>query len=595
MNANQKGSIRRLMRASWEATVNERPRFLAFMILYVIASIINLLVVWAIGYILGLFVEGGFSKEALHKAAIGILLYAGLRLLNTLLHHIARYLQNTVAYSARMFMMTRMFNAFLTFPLRWHLHRHSGENLSKLHRSVGAVDHMIGTYVWQVAEGFVKVILAGVAIIALDRLVALNVLGMCVVTLIAMIAFNKRLVSFIRENNAFYDKLNRTAVDYLFNIVSVKTLRLEKAGQDYFSAHQPTGLSVSKRISKFQELKWGTVAVGYSLVISTSLWIYLSGQSGVSTAFDVARVYVLMNYLDQIFQAIGSFTGYYSAILEGATAFEDGDKILREVADLPAKSRSARAPREWRSMDLKDLAFTYGLELGSGIRGLSLHIKRSEKIALVGPSGGGKSTLLKIMGGMIVPERCEVAFDGVDGFEIDDVAAITLLIPQEPEIFTETVRYNLTFGQPFSAEEMQFYVALCKVEAVIAKLPGGWDNFLAEKGLNLSVGEKQRVALARGLLRAKDRDIMLLDEPTSSIDPLTEKEIFFGLLDHFKDRTIITACHRLSLVPLFDKVIYVRNGLIEELGTFQELLDKDGSFAKAWNDYQQKVVKKITV
>lgn len=592
MSSLQKGSIRRLIKASWEATVAERARFYLFMLFYIVAYSVDLIVPWAIGYILGLFVKDGFTDEALRQAGWGILFYTGLRMATAVLHHFARYLQNTVAYSARMQIMSRMFNAFLAFPLRWHLHRHSGENLAKMHRAVGAVDQMVATYIWQIVEGLVKIIFAGIAVIALDRLVALNVLAMCLLTILLMIFFNKRLISLIRENNAFYDKLNRTAVDFFFNIVTVKTLRLEKSGRDYFSAHQPTGLNVSQRISKFQELKWGSVGIGYSIVMSSSLWIYLSGHRGMTTAIDIAAVYVLINYLDRIFQAVGSFTGYYSAILESATAYEDGDKVLRELADLPDKSRPRRVSQDWDYLDLRDLAFTYGLDQGSGIRGLSLRIKRGEKIALVGPSGGGKSTLLKIMGGMISPERCEVLFDDGTDFDIDDVASVSLLIPQEPEVFTETVRYNLTFGEQFSAEELQFFVSLCKVEAVIEKLPGAWSNFLAEKGLNLSVGERQRIALARGLVRAKDRDILLLDEPTSSLDPFTEKEIFFSLLDHFKDRTIITACHRLALVPLFDKVIYVKSGVIEEAGSFNDLLEKNGMFAQAWNDYQSKVVKK---
>ena len=592
MSSLQKGSIQRLIKASWQATVAERFRFFSFLFLYLVALSIDLIIPRKVGTIMDLFAKIGLTDETMQQAGLLILFIFGLRLLKSVLHHFARFIQNTVAYSARMFTMSRMFNAFLAFPLRWHLHRHSGENISKMHRAVGAVDQMISTYVWQILEGLINVVGVGMLVVLLDHWVAINVMTMCVLTIVFMIFFNKRLISFGRENNAFYDKLNRTAVDFFFNIVTVKTLRLENSGREYFGSHQPTGLNVSKRISKFQELKWGSVDIGYAFVMGSSLWIYLNRQLSTGTAINIAEVYILINYLDRIFQAVGAFTGYYSAILDSAIAFEDGDKILRELEDLPEKSRIRRVSPSWQCLDLRDLAFSYGLELGSGIRGLSLSIKRGEKIALVGPSGGGKSTLLKIMGGMLTPENCEVLFDGKDGFDIDDVVSVSLLLPQEPEVFTETVKYNLTFGEKFTPEELQFFVSLCQVEAVIDKLPGAWDNFLAEKGLNLSVGERQRIALARGLVRAKDRDILLLDEPTSSLDPRTEKEVFYGLLDHFKDRTIITACHRLALVPLFDKVIYVKNGLIEESGSFNELVELNGSFALAWSDYQSKVVKR---
>ena len=126
---------------------------------------------------------------------------------------------------------------------------------------------------------------------------------------------------------------------------------------------------------------------------------------------------------------------------------------------------------------------------------------------------------------------------------------------------------------------------------MVARLPQGLDSELSERAMNLSVGEKQRVACARGLMRARHRDLLLLDEPTSSLDPMTEKQIFYGLLHHFADRTVITACHRLALVPLFNKIVYVRRGRIEEVGTFAELLEKRGAFYLAWKDYEEKVIR----
>jgi ABC-type multidrug transport system fused ATPase/permease subunit len=170
------------------------------------------------------------------------------------------------------------------------------------------------------------------------------------------------------------------------------------------------------------------------------------------------------------------------------------------------------------------------------------------------------------------------------------MAGSSLLLPQEPEIFTETVRYNLTMGEKFRPEELSFFSSLCRLEDVIEKIQGGWEANLAEKGLNLSGGERQRFALARGLLRASRREFLLLDEPTSSLDPTTEKQIFFSLIHHFSDRTILTACHRLALVPLFDRILFVRRGIVEENGSFQELLAKKGAFASAWEDFERKVV-----
>lgn len=294
-------SFKNLIRAAWDATAEERVRFFAFIILFVFAYSIDLLVPWAIGYVLGVFVQHGFSEEAYRLALMGIGAYVGLRFATTFCHHYARYLQNTVAFNARMYTMRRVFEGLLRYPLRWHVGHHSGENLSKLQRSIAAVDSTIATYVWQIVEGLVKVVFASIAIFALDFWVAVNVAGMSLVTIVVMIFFNKRLVRNIRENNLFYDKINRTCVDYLSNVITVKTLKLESAAYKYLHHHQPAGLSISKTISRFQELKWASVGVGYGVVLGSSLLIYFYGHRGFQGAFDVAQVYVLMNYLDRIF------------------------------------------------------------------------------------------------------------------------------------------------------------------------------------------------------------------------------------------------------------------------------------------------------
>lgn len=582
-----------MLHGAWDSTKGARPRFFAFVSLFVFAYTIDLLSPWAIGYTLGVFVRDGFSDEAFRQACLGLGAYVLLRLIYNICHHLGRYLQLQVSFEGRMETLERMFSTLLRFPLSWHVDHHSGENLSRLHRSAGAIDTTIGTYVWQMIEGVVKIAFASIAIFALDFWVAVNVVAMGVVTILFMVLFNRRLVQSIRANNAFLDRLNRICVDYLYNIITVKSLNLESNSIGYLTGQRAEGRVINRRIIGFSELKWGTVGIGYTFVIGTSLLIYFTNHRELEGAFDIAQVYVLLNYLDRIFQAIGSFTAYYSGILESATAYEDATSILQQSALLTAPPVTGRLNREWRNIALKNLCFTYSRTGTEGIEALDLDIARGAKIALVGPSGGGKSTLLKIMGGLLVPKRCDIIVDDHERLTLEEISSSVLIVPQEPEVFSETARYNLTMGELFSQQEMSFFVSLCKIEDVLAKLPQGWDSFLAESGMNLSVGEKQRVALARGLLRAKNRSLILLDEPTSSLDPMTEKQIFYGLLHHFADRTIITACHRLALVPLFDTIVFIRRGKIEEVGSFPELLERKGSFCAAWKDYEAKIFKGV--
>jgi ATP-binding cassette, subfamily B, bacterial len=589
MQRRKKRSFAPLIKASWEAIAEERARFYLFIVLFIMAYSIDLLVPWAVGYILGVFVTLGATEEALYKGLLGIGLFALLRFGHTFFHHLARWVQNRVAYVGRINIMSRVFNTLVDFPLSWHVKHHSGENLSRLHRSAGAIENMVGTYVWQIIEGLVKVIFAGIAIFALDFWVAVSVLTMSTLTILAMILFNKKLTARIRRNNMFNDKLNRICVDSLSNIVTVKTLHLEAPAKNRLYSQKEEGRILTQAIAAFMELKWGTTGVGYALVISLSLVIYFMNYGQTGGAFDVAQVYVLLNYLDRIFQAIGSFTGYYSGMIEAATAYEDAVKIFEEAEAAHPSAAPMPIQPEWQVLKIRNLNFSYIEGEQVGLNDVSLDFRRGEKIALVGPSGSGKSTLLKAFGQLIEPDSFSLSTDVQDGLGFYDISKSCLLLPQEPEVFSETFEYNLTMGEDFSQKEISFFISLCKLDSLLAKLAKGLKTSLAEKGLNLSVGERQRLSLARGLIRAKNREIILLDEPTSSLDPRTEKEIYLGILYHFSDRMIISSCHRLNLIPLFDRIVVMANSQVLEVGTFAELIARKRYFFKMWEDYEKNI------
>ncbi len=582
-------SVLSLAKASWDSTAGNRLRLAVFVALYILAYSIDLVVPWAIGWILGVFVKEGITEHAIQESLRWIMFYVLLKMSYAATHHFGRYYQGTTAYGARFKKLEEVFTALISFPLKWHVTHHTGENLSKLHRSVGAIESVVSNYIWQIIDGIMKFFAASLLLFALDFEVAVTVLVMGFITVMVMILFNSRLTRNIRRNNRFYDKLNRTCVDYLSNIITVKTLHLEQPALSYLTNQQEDGLKLSRKIWKYQELKWGTIAVGYSLVMGTSLYIYFGNQRTLGSAFDVAQVYVLLNYLDRIFAAIGSFTGYYGGIIEAATAYDDASSVLRDSKKIAAPVVSGNLKSDWSSLQLSNVSFAY-CSNAANLKNLSFAFRRGEKIALVGPSGGGKSTLLKLLAGMLAPQEGTAKMDGEASVSFDDIARISLLVPQEPEIFSETVRYNINFDQNFSQEQMQKAVEICRIDHILEKLSKGWDSHLEEAGLNISVGERQRLALARGILRVPGKDILLLDEPTSSLDPLTEKQIFAGILHEFRNLCVITACHRLALVPLFDTIVYVKDGRIEEVGSFPELRSAGRGFSAAWADYERTVV-----
>jgi ATP-binding cassette subfamily B protein len=582
----QLSSVRDLVAASWQAVAEDRLRFIAFISFFVVSFSLELASPWAIAEVIDLYVEHGVSEATFQMALWGVLIYVALKFSSLLIHHVARYLQIRVAFISKLHIFNKVFGAYMRYPLSWHVRHHSGDSLSKLHRAAGAIEMCVGTYVWQILEGMMKLVFAGIALFALDTWVAINVLAMSVITVLIVVLFNRKLIELIRKNNEFVDYLNRICVDYFFNVVTIKTLGLQEKAKEHLASQRNDGLARVRSIAALGEVKWGVIGVGYSLLIGSSLLIYFRDISAHSAVFEAGKVYVLLNYLDRVFQAVGSFTGYYSGVLEAATAYEDASTIIRGSEAAEFHRTVTPLVRPWREVALTEVSYAYASTERRGLDGIQVSFYAGEKIALVGPSGGGKSTLLKILGGILSPASGTALVDGVQ-VPFERVQASTLLIPQEPEIFAGSFLFNMTMGEHFSEKQLDDALSMCRVQDVLNKLPAGYDTDLAEKGLNISVGEKQRIALARGILRAAQKDFLLLDEPTSSLDPTTEKEVFDRVLRAFADRTIITACHRLSIAPSFDRIIFVRGGRIIEQGSFDELLRKNGEFATSWRDFQR--------
>jgi ABC-type bacteriocin/lantibiotic exporter with double-glycine peptidase domain len=222
----------------------------------------------------------------------------------------------------------------------------------------------------------------------------------------------------------------------------------------------------------------------------------------------------------------------------------------------------------------------------SGLKEIDLDIRRGQRIALIGESGCGKSTLLTLLRGLNRPTS--EALMEVDG-SISDFSSVVdsvTLLPQEPEIFEATFEYNITMGLPFSREQVDRVCELTRLSLVLKDMDEGLSTRIIEKGQNLSGGQKQRLALARGVLAAHSSTLILMDEPTSSMDPKTEQEVYLNMFREFEGKTVISTLHRLHLLHHFDYIHVMHEGRIVEEGTLRYLLRNGEMFRKLW-DHQR--------
>jgi ATP-binding cassette subfamily B protein len=237
----------------------------------------------------------------------------------------------------------------------------------------------------------------------------------------------------------------------------------------------------------------------------------------------------------------------------------------------------------WRSVAVQHLYFTYSDERQRvhHLEDVAITLEKGKAIALVGESGCGKSTLLNLLRGMQQPDRVKLFCDGAEHpHQLRHLAEITTLLPQDPEIFADTIRFNITFGLDATEQQIDVAIRMARFDPVLARLPDGLETNIAEKGVNLSGGEKQRLALARGIFFAKDSDILLLDEPTSSVDQQNERLIYSEILHRFKEKCIVSSVHKLNLLDLFDEIYVFSDGRVIERGSLNELLMKGGYLAE---------------
>jgi ABC-type multidrug transport system fused ATPase/permease subunit len=274
------------------------------------------------------------------------------------------------------------------------------------------------------------------------------------------------------------------------------------------------------------------------------------------------------------------------------TYIQTASNISEAYAQQHRPEEPNELPVNWKEIRIKQLNFSHRATynesyMPSSLHHLNLRIRRGEKIALIGESGSGKSTLLSILRGLYMAEPgVEVSIDGTP-FEIDSLNESVTLFPQEPEIFENTIAYNITLGLPFPEEEIMQVCESAHFTDVVMQLPEKLASDIREKGVNLSGGQKQRLALARGILAARESEVILLDEPTSSVDPKTEAMIYEKLFTAFADKAIVSSMHRLHLLTQFDYIYVLHQGRIVAEGNFEHLRNTSPAFLELWRHQQE--------
>lgn len=574
-----------LIKAVWQHGLPWRQWILTYNAAYVIAMVLLSVEPYALGRAIDVLQH--FSANRLHEVVYWMLITVAVLMLFWAFHGPARIKEREVALKIQQTYRENIYEKLTQLPLKWHQHHHSGNIISRLNRSSTALFRFASDqflYIQTVIKFFTSLSF----LMWLSPLVGIFTLLSCALSVSIVIIYDRKIIPLYNQQNEIDNHVNAVLFDYISNMTTILTLRLGDLTRSNLVQRMMSVWPFYRKDIVANEIKWFFMGVSLTSLQAIILIGYIIHTLDASGAILIGTVVMIFRYQQELSDVFFNFSAHYSELVRMDTDIKNMQPILDDIDRYAHTPEGVAVAKHWHTIAIDDLVFHHTGHSGHGeiFADISLHIKRGEKIALIGGSGGGKSTMLNIIRGLYVPDRVKLTIDHTTFANLEALQSITTLIPQDPEIFENTIEFNITMDVIADAEEVNRAIELACFSKVLATLPSGLQTDIREKGLNLSVGQKQRLALARGLFAARYSSLILMDEPTSSVDLPTEKEILSGVLQNFADATIMVSLHRLHLLPKFDRIIMLDHGKIIADGPTADLLSNPGPARDLWLTYQ---------
>ena len=565
-----------LYRNVWRHAAGARLALAGSMLLLIASQIVKLSVPWCTAKAVDALQAGGprMLDHALVWAACVLAAYAA----SWALHGPGRVLERTAGMRVRKSFAETLYGRLAGAPLSWHESHHSSEMQQRAGQATGALyDFAQNQFVYlHSAVNFVGPL---VALALLSPQLGFAALTGYLTLACLSSRFDKALMRLSTREMDLERRYAAGMSDFLGHMGTVLSLRLQKAtgtllGKRMEAAFEPLGKMIGLTEWKWCMVDLVSTALTWSLVIGY-VWV---GTHHIGAGLAIGAIIMVHQYARQTADVASAMAGQFQSLAQTRTNFESA----RPIYDAPQSPEPAALPADWQRIVVRDVRFRHAkAHPDAPSLGVSeLVLRRGEHIALVGGSGSGKSSLMRVLAGLYAAAHIEIEVDGVVQPRAFDLAALATLIPQEADVFEGSVRENLDFGTTIADVRIDSAVHGSAFGAVLATLHGGLEFPVAQRGSNLSGGQRQRLCMARGALAAADSSVVFLDEPTSALDPVTEAEVHQRLGKTFPDACIVASVHRMSLLSYFDRVVLMDSGRIVDSGSVDALRERHPAFAR---------------
>ncbi|WP_077547038.1 ABCB family ABC transporter ATP-binding protein/permease [Pseudorhizobium flavum] len=534
---------------------------------------------WATDALNGRLDMAGILPAFLLGAVVLVIAYNLTRIFQVGLNQLRDALFASVGQHAVRQLAYKTFVHMHKLSLRFHLERKTGGLSRIIERGTKGIETIVRFTILNSVPTFIEFLLTAV-IFWLSY--GFSYVAITAVTVWAYVWFTVRAsdwrIAIRRSMNDSDTDANTKAIDSLLNFETVKYFGNEEMEARRFDASMARYEKSATQV--WTSLGWLNFGQGVIFGLGMTVMSAMAVQRGEQTIGDFVFVNALLLQLSVPLNFIGFV---YREIRQGLTDIEQMFDLLEVEAEVVDKPDAQPLQIRQGALAFRDVHFSYDPERPI-LKGISFEVPAGKTVAIVGPSGAGKSTISRLLYRFYDVQAGAITIDGQDirGVTQKSLRAVIGMVPQDTVLFNDTIAYNIRYGRPGATEdEVTAAAEVAQIGTFIESLPHGYDTMVGERGLKLSGGEKQRVAIARTILKAPP--ILILDEATSALDTTTEHEIQAALDVVSKNRTTLVIAHRLSTVINADEIIVLRDGGIAERGTHADLLAQDGLYASMWN------------